>query len=57
MRRDLVDEYVLPICPLVLATGRRLFEKGSPTAELLLVGSRTSTTGVVIVTYQPARDR
>jgi dihydrofolate reductase len=52
MRRDLVDEYVLPICPLVLGTGRRLFEEGSPTAELRLVDTRTSTTGVVIATYQ-----
>src|SRR6266540_6467739 len=31
MRRNLVDEYVLLIHPLVLGTGRRLFAEGSPT--------------------------
>src|SRR5207244_3312037 len=54
MRRKLVDEYVLLIHPLVLGTGRRLFAEGSPTTTLRLVDTRTTTTGVVIATYQPA---
>jgi dihydrofolate reductase len=54
MRRDLVDEYLLLIHPLVLGSGRRLFPDGSPPAALRLVGSVTTTTGVVIATYQPA---
>jgi dihydrofolate reductase len=54
MRRNLVDEYVLLIHPLVLGTGRRLFAEGSPTTALRLVDSVTTTTGVVIATYQPA---
>jgi len=54
MRSNLIDEYVLLIHPLVLGSGRRLFTDGSPTATLRLVGTRTTTNGVVIVTYQPA---
>jgi dihydrofolate reductase len=54
MRRNLVDEYVLLIHPLVLGSGRRLFTDGDHFARLRLVDTKTSTTGVVIATYQPA---
>ena len=54
MRRNLVDEYVLLIHPLVLGSGRRLFTDGGTFAALRLVGTKTTTTGVVIATYQPA---
>jgi dihydrofolate reductase len=52
MRHDLIDEYVLSIHPLVLGSGRRLFPEGCPFAKLRLVDSVTTTTGVVIGTYQ-----
>jgi dihydrofolate reductase len=54
MRHHLVDRYVLLIHPLVLGSGRRLFRDGSPFAALRLVDTRTTTTGVIIATYQPA---
>jgi dihydrofolate reductase len=54
MRRDLIDEYMLTIHPLVLGTGRRLFADGGPIATLRLVNSVPTTTGVVIATYQRA---
>jgi dihydrofolate reductase len=53
MRRHLVDEYVLQVHPLLLGSGSRLFVDG-PFATLRLVGTTTTTTGVVIATYQPA---
>jgi dihydrofolate reductase len=53
MRRNLVDEYVLTIHPLVLGTGRRLLTDGGAFAALRLVDTKTTTTGVVIATYQP----
>ena len=53
MRANLVDEYVLLIHPLVLGSGRRLFPDGGPSADLRLVDTKTTTTGVVIATYQP----
>ncbi len=54
MGRNLVDEYVLLIHPLVLGSGRRLFADGGPFAALRLVDTKATTTGVVIATYQPA---
>jgi dihydrofolate reductase len=54
MRRDLIDEFVLCIHPLVLGAGRRLFNDGGAFAKFRLVDSVPTTTGVVIATYQLA---
>ena len=54
MGSDLIDSYTLLIHPLVLGTGQRLFAGGGPPAELELVGSTTTGTGVVIATYRTA---
>lgn len=51
MLKDLVDEYVLQIHPLVLGKGHRLFDK-APATKLNLIDSVTTSTGVVIATYQ-----
>jgi dihydrofolate reductase len=56
MTADLIDEYLLMIHPLVLGTGRRLFPEGVH-ASLRLTGSLTTATGVVIATYESARDQ
>ena len=53
MAHHVIDEYILQIHPLVLGSGSRLFNDG-PFATLRLVGSTTTTTGVLIATYQPA---
>jgi dihydrofolate reductase len=53
MRRNLVDQYVLQVHPLVLGSGSRLFADGM-FARLQLVNATTTTTGVVIATYLPA---
>ncbi|HKQ01766.1 MAG TPA: dihydrofolate reductase family protein [Actinomycetes bacterium] len=53
-RRDLIDEYLLLIHPLVLGSGRRLFGDGGPAATLRLVDATPTTTGVIIATYRPA---
>ena len=49
----LIDSYTLLIHPLVLGQGQRLFDVDAP-AELRLVKSVTTTTGVIIATYEPA---
>jgi dihydrofolate reductase len=54
MQRGLVDEYQLVIHPLVLGSGRRLFEHGVPCAPLRLSTSVPTTTGVIIARYEPA---
>ena len=55
-RHDLVDEYMLTTHPLMLGSGRRLFAEDGHTTTLQLIDSVTTTTGVVIGTYRPARD-
>src|SRR5205085_8911230 len=54
MAADLIDEYLLMIVPLVLGTGRRLFAGGAQ-ASLRLVDSSSTSTGVLIAAYEPAR--
>jgi dihydrofolate reductase len=53
MQRGLVDELQLVIHPLVLGSGRRLFNDGAPCTPLRLVRSVPTTTGVIIATYAP----
>jgi dihydrofolate reductase len=54
--RDLVDEYVLLIHPLVLGNGQRLFAGDAQMTRLSLVKSESTTTGVVIATYRRAQE-
>ncbi|GAB3228179.1 dihydrofolate reductase family protein [Glycomyces halotolerans] len=53
MDERLIDEFVLMIHPVVLGTGRRLFDRSERRIEMDLVDSITTTTGVVIATYRP----
>ena len=53
MRLNLIDQYILLIHPLILGSGRRLFTDGGSYANLKLVDIKTTTTGVLIATYQP----
>ena len=52
MRRNLVDEFVLLIHPLVLGAGRRLFPDGGAFATLRLADAKPTPSGVVIATYR-----
>lgn len=55
MQHGLVDEYQLMVHPIVVGSGKRLFaEDSATTMPLKLVNSKTSSSGVLIVTYQPA---
>ncbi len=56
MQHNLVDEYQLMIHPVVLGSGKRLFRDGSGKTGLKLVDSKTTSSGVLILTYQPASD-
>jgi dihydrofolate reductase len=53
MAARLVDRFVLLVHPLVLGDGTRLFPDGGPPLDLRLVDSVTTTSGVVIGTYEP----
>ena len=55
MGHGLVDEYVLLIHPLLLGRGRRLFNDEARRSALRPRKSVTTTTGVVIATYDTER--
>ena len=55
VEQDLVDELRLMVFPVVLGSGKRLFEDGSDQKALELVDSKTFSTGVLYLTYQPAQ--
>jgi dihydrofolate reductase len=52
MGSGLVDEFALLIHPLVLGSGRRLFEDDGSLVELELSETRTTSTGVVLARYR-----
>ena len=54
LRHNLVAQYRLWVFPLVIGSGKRLFAEGTIPSGLRLVDSKTSTTGVVMGTYEPA---
>lgn len=54
MAHGLVDEYRLWIYPVVLGSGRRLFDDPSVATALALVDAKTTSTGVAVHTYRPA---
>lgn len=53
-REDLVDEYRIWTCPVVLGRGKRLFGSGSPPCALELVETRANSKGAVYSVYRTA---
>jgi dihydrofolate reductase len=56
LQNDLVDEFRLWIFPLVLGTGKRVFDQGTIPRGLRLADSKTSTTGVLMTTFERVGD-
>ena len=54
IEHDLIDEYRLLIFPVHVGSGKKLFRDGARPAALRLTGAATTSSGVVIATYQPA---
>jgi dihydrofolate reductase len=52
LAKQLVDELILLIHPLVLGDGQRLFDDGGPGVLFELADTRTTTTGVIAATYR-----
>jgi dihydrofolate reductase len=53
LEEGLLDELRLMVHPLVMGSGRRLFEDGGDREALELVDSRTYRTGVLLPHYRP----
>ena len=49
----LIDEFRLWVFPVIAGSGKRLFGEGAVPAGLSLVSSSTSTSGVIVATYEP----
>lgn len=54
LNNDLVDRMHILTYPLVIGSGKRLFETGLKPQGFKMTGSKVSTTGTVIATYEPA---
>jgi dihydrofolate reductase len=57
IRDDLIDEFRLMIHPLVLGNGKHLFREGGPPLRLQLADSKTTSKGVLILTYTPEKTK
>jgi dihydrofolate reductase len=55
LRDGLLDKLTLMVHPVVLGSGKRLFEDGGDQKSLKLVDTKTFGSGVVVLTYEPAR--
>ncbi|MEW5961166.1 MAG: dihydrofolate reductase family protein [Chloroflexota bacterium] len=56
LQSDLLDELTLLVHPVVVGRGKRLFKGGGDLKRLRLVDTKTTSTGVAILTYQPRRN-
>lgn len=54
MLRDLIDVYRLMVYPVALASGTRFFRDGAGEDDAKLSEAKTTSTGVVVLTYEPA---
>ena len=57
MEHDLVDEYRLMLHPIVLGAGKRLFQDGIDMTVLKHTGTKTFSSGVMVLYYEPVRQQ
>jgi dihydrofolate reductase len=54
IQHNLIDVYRVLLYPLVLSSGKRFFREGGDRTTLTLADAKTTSTGVVVLTYEPA---
>ncbi len=54
LKHHLIDRMHLWIYPLTIGSGKRLFEEGTQPEQFKVVELKTSSTGVILATYEPA---
>lgn len=55
IEHGLVDELRLMVFPIVLGSGKRLYSESGKTARLELASSKALASGIMLLTYRPAR--
>ncbi len=55
MDYDLVDRYQLLVYPVLVGSGKRLFDELEKPVDLKPTGMKSFKTGVTLLTYEPAR--
>ena len=55
IEHDLVDELRLMVFPVILGSGKRLFSGSGKTAKLELTSSKALASGILLLTYHPAK--
>ena len=56
LHEGLLDELKLMVHPVIVGPGKRLFVEAGDFRKLQLVNSKVTSKGVVILTYQPAKN-
>jgi dihydrofolate reductase len=56
LQTDLLDELRLQVHPVVVNHGKRLFKEGNDLKRLNLIENKTTSTGVLLLTYQLRRN-
>ena len=54
LKNHLIDRMHVWIYPITLGSGKRLFAEGTQAEHWRLTGSKISTTGVIVASYEPA---
>ena len=54
LKNNLIDRMHLWVYPITIGTGKKLFAEGTQAQMFKLVESKTSSTGVIVATYEPA---
>src|SRR5438045_7564137 len=55
LEQGLLDELILLVHPVVVGSGKRLFEDEGSLKRLTLLSAKATRTGTVILTYQPRK--
>jgi len=56
MQYNLIDEYRLMVFPIIVGSGKRLFQDANEKKSLRLIETKTFSSGVVVLSYQPDRN-
>lgn len=56
MEKNLIDEYIISVIPIILGDGKRLFKGGTPISPLKLISSKSYESGLVQIHYSQALD-